>query len=409
MAPVLLFEDTFDGEVGTINLKDRTPTSGGTWEYVGADNRYRVTALGRAEGNGVSVSVARLAGNLVPVNTNLRIGGDVFREGVDFVGGEIDFYGYVPATAIGSWDFKDCLRFAVQRHSLTEVSLSADWIKAVGEPAPAVQNIAFAGSVVVAPNTGLQVWAQPDEPNGLLYIYAADFDTGANPVLLSTGNLPQELIYHASGDRLTGWATSRAASGLVAFDLYRFQAWDMGSLVTLTGPPCTCLLTVYDDDKLTALWEVATASSHANPYLKEPENYGEQQVDMAAGAASIATISVTVADFPMTPGDQDGGYVTDKLASLGIPNLAGRRCRLIRFDPAGDPVVLADGPAGTPRLSSTYAGISWDIRDTRETERAIRLFDLVGPSAPVPTGSAPTAPSGSGTLYDFEWDLTVSP
>jgi hypothetical protein len=416
MPPTLLFQDTFKGEAGTVNLEDHTPTpsGGGTWIYEGAADRFRVVPLeGEYADASISAtgSVARLY-LMPPGPMRFRVGGTWLRENVDFVGGFFEFYCYIPALAPGVWDFKDCLKLSGQRHTAGSISLSADWIKAASEPAPAVQNIAFYGEHELLGNGILDFWVEVDEPNALVSIYSAPFGTTPGDpaeTLLSQGNLPDELVAHATADRLTGWSTQRAASGLVAFRNYGFSAWDMGVPVVLTGPPCTLLLTVFDDDKTTTLWDVASDPLHARPYLKEPEQYGEQQVDMAVGAASISTVTVTVPDVHQTPGDQDSGYITERLAALGVPDLAGRRCRLIRFDPNGDAVVIADGPAGTPRLTTTYAGFSWDIRDTRETERAMPLFELVGPSSPVQVGSAPTAPSEPGAGYDFDWDVVVSP
>jgi hypothetical protein len=141
------------------------------------------------------------------------------------------------------------------------------------------------------------------------------------------------------------------------------------------GAPCSLVLDIYDDDRTTILWSVGTDPAHAVPLLVEPSSYAEQEIDVAAGAASLGTVTVEVVDKAIIPGDQDSGWLTGRLAVSGLAYLAGRRCRLRRFisEDLGW-IVLADGPAGPPRLDSSYSAFTWDIRDTRETERKISLF-----------------------------------
>lgn len=154
------------------------------------------------------------------------------------------------------------------------------------------------------------------------------------------------------------------------------------------GNPCALVLKVFADDRETVLWEVGTSPTHANPYLIEPENYAEQEVDVATGSASVGTVAVGIIDPATTTGDQDSGWVTARLAEQGIEAIRGRRCQLRRYisDEIGW-VVIADGPAGTPRLDTSYAAYAFDIRDTRDTERKIRLFDAGGEQSILPEGT----------------------
>lgn len=147
----------------------------------------------------------------------------------------------------------------------------------------------------------------------------------------------------------------------------------------ILGADCALVLTVFDDDGITPLWEVGSAPDHAAPYLINPENYGQQEVDFAAGAATLGTVSVGVIDPAVIPGDQDGGWLTERLARFGYGDIAGRRSRLIRFisTTLGEQVI-ADGPAGAPSMDASYAAFTWEIRDTRETERKVRLFEFAG-------------------------------
>jgi hypothetical protein len=144
-----------------------------------------------------------------------------------------------------------------------------------------------------------------------------------------------------------------------------------GIQLTDVPRPCTLLLEVYEDDRTTVAWSVATDPSHPYPYLCEPANYGEQEIDPVAGAASIGQVEVVVIDRRQTEGDQDSGWLTAK-----IHDVHGRRCRLRRFTGEQEPgwVTLADGPADTPSMDDTYAAFRWVIRDTRETERKLRAF-----------------------------------
>jgi hypothetical protein len=147
-------------------------------------------------------------------------------------------------------------------------------------------------------------------------------------------------------------------------------------------PTCTLLLEVYEADGETIAWEVATDRGHPFPYLLFPSNYGSREIDPVSGAASIATVDVTIADVAQTPGNQRTGFVTERLAGI-----FGRRCRLRRY--LGVTLgwyVVADGPASSPRLSETYAGYTFAIRDTRETERRLRAFSSGGTCGIVPLG-----------------------
>lgn len=158
------------------------------------------------------------------------------------------------------------------------------------------------------------------------------------------------------------------------------------------GEPCTLVLDVYADDRETILWSVGTSPGHDNPYLIEPDSYAEQEVDVAAGAATVGTVSCTIIDRATIAGDQDSGWLTAKLSELGLENIRGRRCRLRRYisEELGF-YVIADGPASTPRLDASFAAYTFDVRDTRDTERKIRLFDQGG-------GSIDDAAIGTRTL-----------
>jgi hypothetical protein len=159
------------------------------------------------------------------------------------------------------------------------------------------------------------------------------------------------------------------------------------------GAPCTVVLQVYDEDRETVRWEVGDDALHPNSFLCVPEHYGEQELDFVEGAATIGQVEVVVIDRNQTIGDQDSGWMTERLSEGGIGAIHGRRCRLLRFISYElGWVVIADGPASSPRMDDTYAAYRWTIRDTRDTERKIRAFVKTDTSWLLPMG----APDGFG-------------
>lgn len=168
--------------------------------------------------------------------------------------------------------------------------------------------------------------------------------------------------------------------------------------------PCSLWLDVYEDDRTTIAWTVTTEPGASNPYLIDPMRYGSQEIDVAKGAATIGTVTVGVIDPATIAGDQDSGWMTARLA-----NVFGRRCRLRRFiSDAVQYVVIADGPAGEPRLEPDYASYTWEIRDTRETERKVRAFEdaspttSIWPAGPVSAfGDIPAVTPNVGDLRNF--------
>lgn len=155
----------------------------------------------------------------------------------------------------------------------------------------------------------------------------------------------------------------------------------------LVSRPCVVILFVYEEDRETVAWQVGDYSDHPNPYLCLLENYGEQEVDFVAGAVTIGQVEVVVIDRRQTAGDQDSGWMTERLSEGGLGVIHGRRCRVIRYisEELGW-VVIADGPASPPRLDESYSAFRWVIRDTRDTERKIRAFVSANTSWLLPMG-----------------------
>jgi hypothetical protein len=167
------------------------------------------------------------------------------------------------------------------------------------------------------------------------------------------------------------------------------------------GAPCTVILQVYAEDRETLLWEVGDDPYHPRSFLCVPENYGEQELDIIHGAATIGQVEVVVIDKAQTVGDQDSGWLTEWLSIGGVGAIHGRRCRLLRFisNELGW-VVIADGPASSPRMDDSYSAFRWVIRDTRETERKIEAFVEATTSWLLPMG----VPGGWGQHVNADGD-----
>jgi hypothetical protein len=151
--------------------------------------------------------------------------------------------------------------------------------------------------------------------------------------------------------------------------------------VELPGP-CYLYATVYDDDGITPLWEVSTDPTEETQYLCEPLNYGEQEIDVIDGAASLGQLELLVVDKAQVVGDQDSGWMTQR-----IPDVHGHRVRVIRYvEELAGWVVLVDGPAARPELDQSYSGYRWVVKDTRETERKLRAFNASATTSLWPAG-----------------------
>jgi hypothetical protein len=161
--------------------------------------------------------------------------------------------------------------------------------------------------------------------------------------------------------------------------------------------PCSLQLDVYLPGGLVVDWSVSTDSDHARPYLLAPTNYDSQEIDPIAGGASIGTVEVGVIDPHQVAGDQTSGFMTERIGSI-----RGRRCVLRRYVNATIGwVMIADGPAGAPRLDSSYSAYRWQIRDTREIERKVRAFNDGRSTAIAPRGPI----AGFGDLGAGDWLL----
>lgn len=401
--PTLLLTKDFEGEVGTVNLS--THDSG--WQYVGDPDRFEVVAAGYARGKSTSDDPSSIASHDydVPVGVSLRIVADIGRAGADFPGGGLLFSAYYRAAARGTDDQTDRLEIGVRRVSLGSVQMAAIWYKPTGQ-LPAQVGITSEEVPHASGEIRRYIW-DIIESTGAVRQYVADETTGENVELVSEGTgVDASLIAHGAGDRHPGFATRRAASGLVEFRLYHLELYSLDDAPPLAGTPCTHLLEAFDDDRTTVLWAVATDPGHPFPYLDEPEDYAEQSIDVAKGAATIGTVRARILD-KAPAGDQDGGFMVAKLADAGLPSISGRRCRWTRFDELGNPIVMIDGPASLPSMDSTYSAFEFVIEDTRETERKVRCFDDILPNVDASEDEADTDPTTGGVFSGIAWNTQL--
>ena len=163
------------------------------------------------------------------------------------------------------------------------------------------------------------------------------------------------------------------------------------------GRPCVVILEVYEEDRETIKWQVGDYREHPNPFLCLLENYGEQEVDPVSGAVTIGQVEVVVIDRRQVAGDQDTGWLTERLGVSTVGAIHGRRCRVLRYiSEALGWVVIADGPASTPTMDASYVAFRWVVKDTRETERKVKAFVKANTSTLLPMGAEP----GFGAYID---------
>jgi hypothetical protein len=145
-------------------------------------------------------------------------------------------------------------------------------------------------------------------------------------------------------------------------------------------------LTVYEADDTTILFTVSTDPAHANPYLKAPTSFPEQEIDFAKGSASIGQCTVQIVDVPTDPTDQDTGYLTGLLADAnGNSQINGHRALLTEDFGSGAEVVL-DGVVRTVTLLDTFVTYDLELRDIRERERRTKAFARTDTPTILPRG-----------------------
>lgn len=130
---------------------------------------------------------------------------------------------------------------------------------------------------------------------------------------------------------------------------------------------------VYSGDFLTGVVLEADYYDNRNcprPFLMPVKNFSETSINYAAGSSDIGQVRVGVLDKRLTPADQTTGIVT----SIG-DDYIGRRALLERWREDLGYVTVIDGVIESDTLDESMS-VRWlNIRDPRERERDVALFD----------------------------------
>jgi hypothetical protein len=160
----------------------------------------------------------------------------------------------------------------------------------------------------------------------------------------------------------------------------------VGLVLVLMATLPVYALTVFEEDDSTPLFTVSTNPLATYPYLKAFDNFPEQEIDFAKGAASIGQQLVDIVDVPQTPGDQVTGFLTGLLATAaGYSALNGRRALTTQDHGSGAEAVL-DGVVKGVSLLDTFASFRLELRDIRERERKCRAFERTDTPTVLPRG-----------------------
>lgn len=129
------------------------------------------------------------------------------------------------------------------------------------------------------------------------------------------------------------------------------------------------------------------------PYLIRTLELVAQELNFAEGSASIGQVNIDILDKRTVSTDQNTGWFTAILADVGgKQQITGHRILFEQQDSNGDYYVVLDGVIGDFSLSENYVTYSLVVRDIRERERKMKLFDFN------PAGVS-ILPSGFG--YDY--------
>jgi hypothetical protein len=140
--------------------------------------------------------------------------------------------------------------------------------------------------------------------------------------------------------------------------------------------------TDFEDDRVTPVYGIGdgfggvieadyyTSKNCPRPFLKIPSNFSDTDIDFAAGATTIGSISVEILDKRTDPSNQDSGIVTARMNRR-----QGRRGLLERWRDDIGWVTVFDGIVFDSEMDSgTIVTIRRNLRDPREQERRLQLF-----------------------------------
>jgi hypothetical protein len=145
----------------------------------------------------------------------------------------------------------------------------------------------------------------------------------------------------------------------------------------------------------------STDPAHPRPYLKLIENVGDSTIDFQSGGSVIGQMSVDIVDQRRTSEDKDSGFLTFYLADdTGDTQLLGCRGVMRQMNLFGIMEVIFDGVIGATELdATTLVTYHIQLRDARERERKLRIFDYASSTCIFPR-VGPADGWGFPTHYD---------
>jgi hypothetical protein len=219
------------------------------------------------------------------------------------------------------------------------------------------------------------------------------------PVTLAAGTLSTTAtgLEPFSDADLVGEARDSDAGG--------YGSWGTSAaFATLPWDEGTEELIVYEDDDETEWASCSSSSDHARPYVMRPDSWGDAELDLLRGSASIGQHNLRVLDKRTDATDQGSGWFSAKLADAGGNSaLIGHRVLRRRFE-SGAWVTVMDGVIDGVQLDDQKVSYTLVVKDMRERERKVRAFYRTGTSTVLPRGAI----GGYGLLPSGEWLIPPS-
>lgn len=179
-------------------------------------------------------------------------------------------------------------------------------------------------------------------------------------------------------------------------------------------------LTIFQDDDVTPLVGTVDGSgnvtdptcstdpAHARPYLLRIMEQAESEIDLIEGSSTIGQLNVEILDRRTVLGNQATGWFTAILGGAsGFGTIIGRRILVEQQATSGSWYTLINGVAGDLELNDDYVTYKIPIRDIRERERDVPLFNQSDGSLSIfPPG--PVNGYGRIQSIDFVYGTSIS-
>jgi hypothetical protein len=219
------------------------------------------------------------------------------------------------------------------------------------------------------------------------------------PVTVAAGTLTTTAtgLPPFSGTDLVGEARDSDYSG--------YGSWGTSAaFATLPWDEGTEELIVYEEDDATEWATCSSSPDHARPCLMRPDSWGDAELDLLRGSASIGQHNLRVLDKRTGATDQGSGWFSAKLADAGGNSaLIGHRVVRRRFE-SGAWVTVMDGVIDGVQLDDQRVSFALVVKDMRERERKVRAFYRTGTSTVLPRGAI----GGYGLLPSGAWLIPPS-